>query len=317
MIFRAGCTDPDIEFVAINDLTGPEELAYLLKHDSVHGMFKKKVGYSDCCLKIDGKEIPVYAKRDPANIPWKKHKVDLVVECTGFFRTTELATKHIKAGAKKVLISAPAKDDKIKTIVKGVNEHEIDKKKDKIISNASCTTNCTAPLVKVLHDNFGIKQGFLTTVHAYTGTQRLMDAPHKDPRRGRCAAVNIVPTTTGAAKAVTKTIPELKGKLDGIAMRVPIPCGSITDFVCTLKKKATVEEVNKLFKNVSKSHLKGVLQYSEDHLVSSDIVTNPYSTIFDAPMTRLIDGKLLKVVAWYDNEWGYSSRMIDVAKLMF
>ena len=315
MVFRAGHSDPDIDFVAFNDLTDTKTLAYLLKHDSVHGQFSGKVDYTDNSLIIDGKEIKVTAERDPENLPWAEMKVDVVVESTGFFLTKETASKHQKAGAKKVLISAPAKDADIATVVKGVNEHELDMNAT-IISNASCTTNCLAPLVKVLNDNFGISKGFMTTVHAYTGDQKLLDAPHKDLRRARSAAVNTIPTSTGAAKAVGLVIPEMKGKLDGIAMRVPVPDGSITDFVCVLNKETTKEEINALFKNVAEHHLKGVLEYSEDPLVSTDIIGNPHSSIFDSSLTSVMGGTLVKVVSWYDNEWGYSNRMIDIIKLI-
>jgi glyceraldehyde 3-phosphate dehydrogenase len=315
MVFRAGIIDSAVEFVAINDLTDTKTLAHLLKYDSVHGKFEGTVTHKEKSLVVNGKEIPVFAEKDPANLPWKDLNVDVVVESTGIFLSKELAGKHLKAGAKKVLLSAPAKEDDVKTIVKGVNEHTYDKKTDHIISNASCTTNCLAPMVKVLHDNFGVEKGFMTTVHAYTADQRLVDAPHKDLRRARTAASNIVPTTTGAAIAVAQVIPELKGKLDGIAIRVPVPDGSITDFVCILKKPATKEQINELFKNVAIYHLKGVLEYTEDPIVGIDIVHNPHSVIFDAALTN-VNGSMVKIVGWYDNEWGYSCRMIDVLKMM-
>ena len=302
MVFRAGLKDKNIKFVALNDLTDTKTLAHLLKYDSVHGKFDGDVSYDSENLIVNGKKIRVYAERDPENLPWKKHKIDVVVESTGFFLTKDLASKHLTAGAKKVILSAPAKEEGIKTIVKGVNEHDIHKG-DLIISNASCTTNCLAPMVKVLNDNFGIERGFMTTVHSYTGDQRLVDAPHKDLRRARSAAVSIIPTSTGAAKAVGRVIPELNGKLDGMAMRVPTPDGSITDFVCELKKDASVEEINKLFESVAKHHLKGVLEYTEDPIVGVDIITNPNSCIFDSALTKVKDGKLVKVVGWYDNEW--------------
>ncbi|PLW79692.1 type I glyceraldehyde-3-phosphate dehydrogenase [Candidatus Woesearchaeota archaeon] len=315
MVFRAGLKDKNIKFVALNDLTDTKTLAHLLKYDSVHGKFDGKVEYDSENLIVNGKKIRVYAERDPENLPWKKHKIDVVVESTGFFLTKELASKHLTAGSKKVILSAPAKEEGIKTIVKGVNEHDITKN-DLIISNASCTTNCLAPMVKVLNDNFGIERGFMTTVHSYTGDQRLVDAPHKDLRRARSAAVSIIPTSTGAAKAVGRVIPELKGKLDGMAMRVPTPDGSITDFVCELKKDASAEEINKLFQSVSKHHLKGVLEYTEDLIVGVDIITNPNSCIFDSALTKVSGGKLVKIVGWYDNEWGYSNRMIDLIKIV-
>ncbi len=303
---------PDkINIVAINDLTDPTTLAHLLKHDSVHGKFNKTIEVKKNYLIIDNKDIHVLSERDPELLPWKLLNIDVVVESTGFFRTKELASKHIKAGARKVIISAPAKDDTVKTIVLGVNEHTYNPSEDHVISNASCTTNCLAPIVKVLNDNYGIESGFMTTVHSYTADQRLVDAPHKDLRRARSAAINIVPTTTGAAVAVTKVIPELSGKLDGIAMRVPTPDGSITDFVCTLKKKTTKENINNLFKNVSMHHLKGILEFSTEPLVSTDIIGNTHSTILDSQLTHVKEN-LVKIVGWYDNEVGYSYRVADL-----
>lgn len=314
-VLQAGIDDPDIEWVAINDLTDTKTLAHLLKYDSVHGKSKYSVEAKPDGIVVDGKFIKVFAEKDPEKLPWKDLGIDVVIESTGFFTEREGAEKHIKAGAKKVLISAPAKGVDI-TIVKGVNEHNYDKSKHHIISNASCTTNCLAPMVKVLNDNYGLVHGFMTTVHAYTADQRLVDAPHKDLRRARSAAVSTVPTTTGAAKTVSEVIPELKGKLDGLALRVPVPDGSITDFVCEVIKEVTVEDINKLFKNVSEYHLKGVLEYSEDPLVSADIIHNSHSAIFDSQLTMVIDKRFIKVVAWYDNEWGYSNRMVDVIKIL-
>ena len=324
MVFLAGLEDPEIEFVAVNDLTETKELAYLLKHDSIQGQFKGTAEAKDSTIIVNGKEVKVFAEKDPESLPWGELDIDVVIESTGIFRTCGLANKHIIAGAKKVLVSAPLKADKegngaceipVKTLVKGVNEHEYNG--ETIVSNASCTTNCLAPIVKVLNDNFKIKRGYLTTVHAYTADQRLVDAPHKkDPRRGRSAAINMVPTSTGAAKAVTEVIPELKGKMDGIAIRVPVATGSVTDFVCEVEKKVSKEDVNKLFSDVSKHHLKGVLEYTEEPLVSSDIIHNPHSCIFDSLLTNVIEGKFIKVLGWYDNEWGYSCRMIDIAKLI-
>ncbi|MBR9692542.1 type I glyceraldehyde-3-phosphate dehydrogenase [Candidatus Woesearchaeota archaeon] len=317
MVLRAGWQDPSVEFVAVNDLTSPEALAYLLKHDSVHPGFPAKVGNDGDKLIINGKQIKVFAEKDPANIPWGKLNVDVVVESTGFFLTRELASKHLEAGAKKVLLSAPAKDANIPTLVKGVNEHDYDKETMHIVSNASCTTNCLAPMVKVLNDNFGVVKGFMTTIHAYTADQRHVDSPHnKDFRRGRSCAVNIVPTSTGAAKAVGRVIPEMEGKLDGFAVRVPVPDGSITDFVCELKQDVSVEQVNDLFKNVAAHHLQSVLEYTDTPIVSTDIIGNSHSCIFDSALTKVIDGKLVKVFGWYDNEWGYSCRMIDIAKML-
>ena len=313
MVFRAG-QNKGIEFVAVNDLTDTKTLAHMLKYDSTHGKFQGEVNYDEHNLYINGKKLRVYAEKDPQNLPWKELGVDVVIESTGFFLTKEKASLHIKAGAKKVILSAPAKDADILTIVKGVNEHEY--KGEEIVSNASCTTNCLAPLVKVLDDNFGLEKGMMTTVHAYTADQRIVDGPHKDLRRARAAAQNIVPTTTGAAKAVTKVIPHLKGKLDGMAIRVPVVDGSITDFTCTLKKEATKEQVNELFKNVAGHHLKDVIEYTEDEIVSSDILGNTHSSIFDAKSTNVIDGKFVKVVSWYDNEWGYSNRLIDLVHIV-
>jgi glyceraldehyde 3-phosphate dehydrogenase len=313
MVFRAGINDPEIEFVAVNDLADAKILAHLLKHDSSQGKLHANVFEENGKIVVDGKVIEVFAKRDPAEIPWGKMGVDVVVESTGFFVDKDGASKHLSAGAKKVLISAPAKGD-VLTIVKGVNEHVYRKEEDHIVSNASCTTNCLAPIVKVLEDNFGIEHGFMTTVHSYTGDQKLLDAPHKDLRRARAAAVNIVPTSTGAAKAVALVIPTLKGKLDGISLRVPTPTGSITDFVCKLKKNTNANEVNELMKSVAQYHLNGILEFSEEPLVSSDIISNPHSSILDSKLTSVIDGNLLKIVSWYDNEWGYSNRMVDMIK---
>ena len=309
MVFRAG-QNKDIEFVAVNDLTDTKTLAHLLKYDSTHGKFPAQINYDEENLFVDGKKLRVYKEKDPQNLPWKELGVDVVIESTGFFLTKEKANLHIKAGAKKVILSAPAKDADIITIVKGVNEHEYNGQE--IVSNASCTTNCLAPLVKVLDDNYGIEQGLMTTVHAYTADQRIVDGPHSDLRRARAAAQNIVPTTTGAAKAVTKVIPHLKGKLDGMAIRVPVIDGSLTDFTCSLKKHVTKEQINDLFKNVAQHHLKHVIEYTEDEIVSSDIIGNTNSSIFDAKSTMVIDGKLVKVVSWYDNETGYSNRLIDL-----
>jgi len=312
IVFRCGFKDKKINFVAFNDLTDAKTLAYLLKYDSVYGKFPGRVEVKNNVLRVNGKKIKVFSEKDPEKLPWKKLKIDVVIESTGIFREKKLAMKHIKAGAKKVIITAPFKgDDFVKTIVLGVNENTITKE-DKIISNASCTTNCLAPMVKVLNDSFGIIEGFMTTVHSYTADQRLVDAPHKDLRRGRSAAINIVPTTTGAAKAVTETIPELKGKLDGMAIRVPTVCGSVTDFVCKVKRETTIEEVNRVFKKASKK-MKGILEYSEEPLVSTDIIANKHSCIFDSLSTRVM-GNLVKVIGWYDNEYGYSCRVIDLIK---
>ena len=313
MVFRAGIQHNDIEFVAINDLTDTKTLAYLLKYDSVHGKLKEEVSYDEHGIIVNGTHIPVYAQRDPSDLPWSEHDVDVVAECTGFFRTKEAASKHLDAGAKKVLISAPASGEDVQTIVKGINEHEIDHKRC-ILSNASCTTNCLGHLVKVLHDNFEVENGFFNTIHSFTGDQNHIDGPHKDLRRGRACANNIVPTTSGAAVAVTQALPELEGKIQGMAVRVPTPDGSVTDFTCTVKKSTSVEEINELFRNVSEHHLQGVLEYSEEEIVSTDIIGNPHSCIFDSKQTQVIDGNKVRVFGWYDNEWGYSNRMIDIIK---
>ena len=317
MVFRAGLEDPEIEFVAVNDITNPKALAMLLKYDSVHGHFPGIVEEKDGHLLINGNQLTVVAERDPSKLPWKDMQIDIVIESTGFFTTRADCMKHIQAGAKKVLLSAPGKDkdNPIKTIVMQVNDSEL-KPDDLIISNASCTTNCLAPMLKVLNDKFGIKRGYMTTVHSYTTDQRLHDAPHDDLRRARAAALNIVPTTTGAAKAIGLVLPSLKGKMDGISIRVPTPDGSLTDAVVELNAKATKEDINAEFKKASQTYMKDILEYTEDPIVSSDIVTNPHSCIFDASSTMVLDGYLIKVLGWYDNEWGYSNRMIDLIKLM-
>jgi len=314
-VFQAGYKDPDIEWVAVNDLTDTKTLAHLLKWDSVYGKFPGNITFDKDNLIVDGKKVKVLAEKDPTKLPWKDMKIDVVVESTGFYTTREGAELHLKAGAKKVLISAPSKNPDI-TIVKGVNEHLYDKKKHNIVSNASCTTNGLAPMVKVLNDNFGVVRGYMTTIHAYTADQRLVDSPHKDLRRARAAALSLIPTTTGAAMAVAEVIPELKGKLDGIAIRAPIPSGSIVTLTAELKKPATVEKINWLFSEVSKYHLKGIVEYSEEPIVSHDILHNPHSCIFDAPLTYVIDKTFVSVTGWYDNEWGYSSRMVDILKLL-
>jgi len=315
MVLRAGWNDKKINFVAVNDLTDAKTLAHLLKYDSVHGIFQADVSCTKDSLIIDKKKIRVLAEKDLANLPWKELKVDVVVESTGFYLTRELAGKHITAGAKKVILSAPPKDD-IKTIVLGVNEKDYDKKKDNMISNASCTTNCLASMVKVLNDNFGVARGYMTTVHAYTNDQRILDLPHTDLRRARAAAENIIPTTTGAASALGKVIPAVKGKLHGISIRVPVKCGSLTDLNVELKKKVTAEQVNAAFQKAAKTNLKNIIQYSEAPLVSTDIINNSYSCVFDALSTIVITDNFVKVLGWYDNEWGYSCRMIDLVKLM-
>jgi len=316
LVFRAGMRNKKINFVAVNDLTDANTLAHLLKYDSVHGILDANIKAKDNSIVVNGKEIKIFSERDPEKLPWKKLNIDVVVESTGIFTTKEGAGKHLKAGAKKVLISAPFKGkDFVKTIVIGVNEKNYDKKKDNIISLGSCTTNCLAPIVKVLNDNFVVEKGFMTTVHAYTNDQKILDLPHKDLRRARATNLSIIPTTTGAAKSVAETIPELKGKLDGMAMRVPVADGSITDFVAVLKKEATAGEINRIFKSAAEKSLKGILQYTEEPIVSIDVVGNPYSAIFDSQLTK-VSGKLAKVIAWYDNEWGYSCRMVEFIEMM-
>jgi glyceraldehyde 3-phosphate dehydrogenase len=309
--FRALQAQKDIEVVAINDLTDNITLAHLLKYDSVHGKFNGTVTSDDSSITVNKKKIVAFAERDPEKLPWKKLKVDVVLECTGFFLTKDAAGKHLKAGAKKVVISAPANDKDIPAVVLGVNR-DVLKKSDTIVSNASCTTNCVAPLVKVIQENWGIENGFLTTIHAYTGDQNIHDAPHKDLRRARAAAYSMIPTSTGAAKAVFQIFPELKGKLGGSAVRVPVPDGSLTELTVLLSKNVTVEQVNKAFKKAAKKELKGILEYNEDPIVSIDIVGNTHSSIFDSDLTQVNGGNLLKVVSWYDNEMGYSSRLAEL-----
>ena len=310
LVFRRAIELGGFEFVSINDLTDAPTLAHLLKYDSVHGKFDGTVEVDGSDLIINGDRLKITAERDPANLDWSG--VDVVIEATGIFRTREAVSNHLKNGAKKVVLTVPAKDEIDATIVMGVND-DILTGDEKIVSNASCTTNCLAPMVKVLHDAFGIEKGFMTTVHSYTNDQRLLDLPHKDLRRARAAATNIIPTTTGAARTVGKVIPELNGRLDGMALRVPTPDGSITDFVVTLKKDVTVEDVNKAMKDAAEGPMKGVLEYCEDPIVSSDIVGNTNSCIFDVPST-MVSGNLVKVVGWYDNEYGYSCRVVDLVK---
>lgn len=300
---------PNIDIVTVNDLVDANTLAHLFKYDSSQGTYNGSVSVEGSNVIVDGHKIEITAERDPANLKWDEKGVDVVVESTGLFRSSETAGKHITAGAKKVIISAPAKGD-VKTIVIGVNDDEISDD-IKIYSNASCTTNCLAPLVKVIDDNFGVEKGFMTTVHAYTADQQIVDGPHKDLRRARAAAINIVPTTTGAAKAVGLVLPHLNGKLDGGAIRVPVPTGSLTDFTAIVKKETTDAEVKEAFKNAASGNLKGILQYSTEELVSTDIIGNSHSSIFDSGLTK-VDGKLVKVISWYDNEAGYSARTADL-----
>ncbi len=300
----------NFEIVGINDLTDNATLAHLLKYDSILGRLKVPVTFTDSTITVGGKTISISAERDPANIPWRKLGVDVVVESTGIFTKATDAGKHIAAGAKKVIISAPATDEDI-TIVMGVNHEKYDSAKHNIISNASCTTNCLAPMAKVLNDEFGIVRGLMTTIHAYTNDQVILDFPHKDLRRSRAAALSIIPTSTGAAKAISLVLPELKGKLDGYALRVPVPTGSATDLTVELSKEASVAEINAALKKASQGALKGYMTYTEDPIVSIDIVTDPSSCIVDAGLTKVI-GSTAKVVGWYDNEWGYSNRLVDL-----
>lgn len=301
----------EINIVGINDLMDADTLAYLFKRDSVHGTYQGDVSATEDTLTIDGMEIGISSERDPSNLKWGERGADIIVESTGLFRTKEDASKHLEAGAEQVIISAPAKGDKdVKTVVLGVNGDEIDGSAN-IYSNASCTTNCLAPMAKVLDDAFGLEKGFMTTTHAYTGSQNILDGPHKDPRRGRTAAANLVPTTTGAAQAVGLVLPHLDGKLDGSAVRVPVPNGSLTDLTAVVGKDVTVDEVHDAFRNAANGSMKGVLQYSEDELVSTDILGNPHSCIYDSGFTKA-DGNLVKILAWYDNEAGYSARTADL-----
>ena len=314
MVFRAGINNPDIEFVSINDLTDPSTLAYLLKHDSVHGTLGAEISSTDHSLIFDGREIEIYTEREPANLPWGDLGIETVLECTGLFRDREKAAGHLEAGAKKVIISAPAKGPDI-TIVMGVNEADYDGKKHHVVSNASCTTNCLAPVCKVLLDHFGIEKGLMTTTHSYTGDQRLLDFPHKDLRRARAAALSMIPTTTGAAKAVALVLPQLEGKLNGMAIRVPTPNVSVVDLVAQLGKSVTIDEINNAMKEASETYLKGILGFSEEPLVSIDFNGTSASSTVDGPSTMAI-GDMVKVLSWYDNEFGYSSRMVDLAVYM-
>ena len=312
LVYRAGYKNQNLDFVAVNDLpVGTPTLAHLLKYDSNFGELPAKVEAKKDALVVEGKELKVISHKSPSEIPWKDLGVDIAVESTGIFRDREKAAGHINSGAKKVIISAPAKGEDI-TIVMGVNEKLYDAKKHHIISNASCTTNCLAPMVKVLLDNFGMKSGLMTTIHSYTNDQKILDLPHKDLRRARAGAVSMIPTTTGAAKAIGSVIPQMKGKLDGLAIRVPTPDVSLTDLSCEVEKDTSVEQVNAAFKREAQGSLKGILQYCETPLVSKDFVGNAYSCIFDSELTRVISSRLVKVLGWYDNEWAYSCRVIDL-----
>ncbi|MBM4403200.1 MAG: type I glyceraldehyde-3-phosphate dehydrogenase [Candidatus Cloacimonetes bacterium] len=315
LVLRAILQDyPDLNVVAINDLTDAKTLAHLFKYDSIHRIFPGEISYTDNALTVNGKSIRIYAEKDPEALPWKDLGVEIVIESTGIFTSREKAAKHQKAGAKKVIITAPAKDEVDATIVMGVN-HDTLKPEHSIVSNASCTTNCLAPVAKVLQDNFGIVNGIMTTIHSYTNDQRILDFPHSDLRRARAAAMSMIPTTTGAAKAIGLVIPALKGKMDGIAIRVPTPDGSLVDLTVNLHKAAAKDEINAVMKTAAATYLKGYLMYCDEPIVSIDIVGNPYSSIFDAPSTYVKDN-MVKIFAWYDNEWGYSCRVADLAEYL-
>lgn len=313
LVLRAAADSPDIDVVAVNDLVDAETNAHLFKYDSVHGTFQGEVTAGDGEIKVNGKAIRVFSEKDPKKLPWGELGVGIVVEATGKFRDRDTASAHLEAGAKKVIITAPAKNEDI-TIVMGVNEDKYDPANHHIISNASCTTNCLAPVVKVIHEKFGLKRGLMTTTHAYTNDQRVLDLAHKDLRRARAAALSMIPTTTGAAKAVALVLPELKGKLTGIAVRVPVPNVSLVDLVAELEKPTTVDELNQAFKDAAGGRLKGILRYSDVPLVSRDYNGDPHSAIVDGPSIMVIDGTLVKVFAWYDNEWAYSLRVVDCAR---
>ena len=314
-VLRAALNTSEFEIVAINDLTNPQTLAHLLKYDSIHGILAEDVSSTADGIRIGAKSIKVFSERDPAALPWKELGVDIVIESTGFFTNAKDAAKHIQAGARKVVISAPGKEVDL-TICMGVNDELYDAAQHNIVSNASCTTNCLAPVAKVLLENFGIVKGLMTTVHAYTNDQNILDLPHSDLRRARAAALSMIPTTTGAAKAVALVLPELKGKLDGLAVRVPVPNVSLVDLVVETEKSTSVEEVNKTLKAAADGPLKGILAYSEEPLVSCDFNGNPSSSTVDAATTTVIGGNMVKVMSWYDNEWGYSSRIVDLVKLI-
>jgi glyceraldehyde 3-phosphate dehydrogenase len=314
-LFRAAHeAGSDLEFVAVNDLIDIEMIAHLLKYDSVLGRFRGEIEATDSGVKVDGAEIKVLNEKDPAELPWGDLGVEVVIESTGLFTKREDAQKHLDAGAKKVIISAPATDPDV-TVVLGVNfETAYDPEQHNIISNASCTTNCLAPVAKVLHDTIGIERGLMTTIHAYTSDQRLQDMPHKDYRRARAAAVNLIPTSTGAAKAIGLVLPELQGKLNGVAIRAPVITGSLVDLTCDVSRETSVEEINGAMREASEGSLEGILEYIDDPIVSTDIVTDPYSSVFDAEQTTVLDGKFVKVFSWYDNEWGYSNRCVELAE---
>ena len=305
---------PNFELIAINDLCDAETQAHLLKYDTCYGIYEKEVGFSDNKLIINNKKIHYISEKNPASLPWKALDIDVVIESTGIFLTKDLAKDHLEAGAKKVVLSAPAKDNSVPTFVIGANADKYDG--EKIVSNASCTTNCIAPVMKVLEDEFGVEKSMMTTIHSYTADQNLVDGPHKDLRRARAAAENIVPTSTGAAIAATLTIPKLKNKFDGLAIRVPSPVVSLSDIVAVLSKKVSVEEINEALKKAADGSHKGIIMCNEEPIVSSDLKKNPYSSIVDLPLTSVVDGDLVKIIAWYDNEWGYSERLVDMAEIV-
>lgn len=321
IFYRAALEDGEFkekfDVVAVNDVTDSKTLAHLLKYDSVHGVLQREISWTDSSIKVDGREIKVLSEKDPAKLPWRSLGVEIVLESTGLFTDRAGAGKHLEAGARKVIVSAPAKDPDV-TLVLGVNHKVYDESKHNIISMASCTTNCLAPMVKVLHENFGVKRGLMTTCHAYTNDQRILDLAHKDLRRARAGALSIIPTTTGAAKAIGLIIPELQGKLNGVALRVPVPDGSITDLTAELGEEADIPAINDAFRKAAEGDLKGILQYTEDPIVSTDIIGNPHSCIFDASSTMVMQGQSTwaKVFGWYDNEWGFSCRLVDLFKLI-
>jgi glyceraldehyde 3-phosphate dehydrogenase len=314
--FRAGLNNTELEFIAVNDLTDSSTLAHLLKYDSVHGRFDAKIEAKKDVILVNGKEVKVFAQRDPGALPWRDLGVDIVLESTGRFTDRQGASKHIEAGAKKVVISAPAKDPDV-TLVLGVNEKDYDPSRHHIISMGSCTTNCLAPIAKILVDEFGLEYGLMTTTHAYTNDQVILDFPHRDLRRARAAGMSMIPTTTGAASALSLVIPELKGKMDGMAIRVPVPNVSVVDLVAELKKETTVEELNRVLKSYAEGKMKGILSYCEEPLVSIDFNGNPHSSIIDALSTKVIGGKLVKIISWYDNEWGFSNRLVELFIYLF
>ena len=314
-VFRACLAERGLDFVAVNDITDAETLAHLLKYDSVHGTLEADVTHGEGSISVGGKHLKVTAERDPANLPWKSLGVEIVLECSGLFTARDKAAKHLSAGAKKVIISAPAKGADL-TICYGVNHDAYDPAKHDVISNASCTTNCLAPIAKVLHESFGIRRGLMTTIHSYTNDQRILDLPHEDLRRARAAALSMIPTSTGAAKAIGLVLPELKGKLDGMAVRVPTPNVSLVDLTAELEKKTTEKDINAAMQKAAEGPLKGILSYCTEPLVSTDFNGTAFSSIFDAELTRVIDGNFCKVLSWYDNEWGFSNRMRDVALLL-